>query len=92
LFGFVPEALIVEAKAHTGITQVLAWIGWAKGQIYVDATEILVGGGENTTLVSECKRRVGIPQSPDGDSVETLMCPGEKEIKMCPYVKDYRSG
>jgi hypothetical protein len=61
LLGFVSKTLVVETKAHTGITQVLAGIGWAKGQVDVDATEILVWGGECITLVSKCKGRVGIP-------------------------------
>jgi hypothetical protein len=91
LFSFVPKALIVEAKADTGITQVLAGISWAKGQIDVDTTELLIGRGENITLISECERGVGVPQSPDGNGVEALMCPGKKEIKMWSDMKDYRS-
>lgn len=90
LLGFVPKTLVVEAKAHTGITQVLTGVGWAKGQIDVDATELLLGRGEDITLVSERKRGIGVPQPPDGNGVEALMCPGKKEIKMWSDMKDYR--
>jgi hypothetical protein len=55
-FGFVPKTLVVEAKSHARITQVLARIGWAKGQVDVDATEILVDRGKDIALVSESKR------------------------------------
>jgi len=59
-FGCVPKTLIVEAKSHARITQVLARISWAKGQVDIDATEILVGRGKNIALVSESKWGVRI--------------------------------
>jgi hypothetical protein len=67
--GLVSETLVVEAKAHTGITQILAGIGWAEGQIDVDATEILIGRGKDIALIPEREGRVGISKSSDSNSV-----------------------
>jgi hypothetical protein len=44
-FGLVSKTLVIKAKSHTGITQVLARIGWAKGQVDVDTTKIFTGRG-----------------------------------------------
>ena len=92
ILGLISETLVVEAKAHARVTQVLARIGWSKSQIYVDTTEIFVGRGKDVTLVSEGKRGVRVAKTSNGDSVKALMCSGEKKIKMWPYVKDYGRG
>jgi hypothetical protein len=91
-FGLVSKTLVIKAKSHTGITQVLAGIGWAKGQVDVDTTKVFTGRGYNITLVCESKRRVGIAKSSDGNGMETLVCTREEKIEMWLYVKDYGSG
>lgn len=77
-FGLVSETLVIKAKSHTGITQVLARIGRAKGQIDVDATKIFTGRGQSIALVRESERRVGIAKSSDSNGMETLVCSREE--------------
>ena len=88
LLDFVPEAFLVKAKTHTRVTQVFAGIGWAEGQVDIDAAKIFIGGGQDITLISEGKRRVRVPKAADGDGVESLVCARKEEIKMWSYVKD----
>ena len=88
LLDFVPEAFVVEAKTHTRVAQVFTGIGWAEGQVDIDAAEIFIGGGQDIALVSKGKGRVRIAKAPDGNGVESLVCSGEEEIKMWPYVDD----
>lgn len=92
ILGFVSQTLVIKAKAHTRVTQILAGIGWTKSQIYVDATEIFIGRGKNITLVPEGKWGVGVTKASNSNGMETLVCSREQEIKMGPYVKDYRGG
>ena len=75
LLDFVPEAFVVEAKTHARVAQVFAWIGWAEGQVDIDAAKIFIGGGENIALVSKGKGGIRVPEAPDGDGVESLVCP-----------------
>jgi hypothetical protein len=44
-FGLVSKTLVIEAKSYAGITQVLARIGWAKGQVDVDTTKVFTRRG-----------------------------------------------
>lgn len=74
LLDFVPEAFVVEAKTHTGVAQVFTGIGWAKGQVDIDAAKIFIGGGQDIAFVSEGKGRVRVPKAPDGNGVESLVC------------------
>jgi hypothetical protein len=92
LLDFVPEAFVVEAKTHTRVAQVFTGIGWAEGQVDIDATKIFIGRGQDISLVSKGKGRVRVAKAPDGNSVESLMCSGEEEIKMWPYVEDDGGG
>jgi hypothetical protein len=90
-FGLVSKTLVIKAKPHTGITQVLAGIGRAKGQVDVDTTKIFTGRGESITPVCESERRVGIANSSDSNGMETLVCSREEEIEMWLYVEYYGS-
>jgi hypothetical protein len=88
LLDFVPEAFIVEAKTNTRVAQVFAGIGWTEGQVDINAAKIFIGGGKDIALVSKGEGRIRVPETPDGNGVESLMCAREKEIKMRPYVED----
>jgi hypothetical protein len=88
LLDFVSEAFVVEAKTNTGVAQIFARIGWAKGQVDIDAAKFFIGGREDIALVSKGEGRVRIPETPDGNGVESLVCAREKEIKMWSYVED----